>query len=84
MFALVIFLAINIVTLDAHSATGDLIESILKDPGNDDHRILLHAFTGYRHRFDQSPNFKELRWNLRNLKIQGLCELCDLGVPVVS
>ncbi|CAF1315960.1 unnamed protein product [Adineta ricciae] len=83
VFALVIFFAINILTLDARSVTQDLTESILKDPRNDDHRKLLHAFTGYRHRFEQSPNFKELRWNLRNLNIEGLCELCDLGVPVI-
>ncbi|CAF4257182.1 unnamed protein product, partial [Rotaria sp. Silwood2] len=67
----------------SRSISEDTIESILNDPLNDDHRKLLHAFTGYRHRFEQSANFKALRWALESQKTSGLCDLCDLGVPVV-
>jgi len=78
------FFAINILTIETRSIPEKTIESILNDPLSDDHRKLLHAFTGYRHRFEQSANFKALRWSLRNLKVDGLCDLCDLGAPAVS
>jgi len=77
-------LAINFLTIDSRSILENNIESIVNDPLNDNHRKVLHAFTGYRHRFEQSANFKALRWNLRNMQIAGLCDLCDLGVPLVS
>jgi hypothetical protein len=79
-FFLFFLLAINFLTIDSRSIFENNIESIV----NDNHRKLSHAFTGYRHRFEQSANFKALRWNLRNIQIAGLCELCDLGVPLVS
>jgi hypothetical protein len=58
--------------------------TILNDPLSDNHRKLLHAFTGYRHRFEQSPNFKALRWGLGNIQDSGVCDLCEIGAPVVS
>jgi hypothetical protein len=76
--------AIEVLTIETRSIPEDNIIAILNDPLSDDHRKLLHAFTGYRHRFEQSPNFKALRWSLGNLKDSGLCDLCDLGAPVVS
>ncbi len=79
-FCLFFLLATNLLTIDSRSILENTIESI----ENDNHRKLSHAFTGYRHRFEQSANFKALRWNLRNIQIAGLCELCDLGVPLVS
>jgi hypothetical protein len=81
VFVLFYLFAIYLLTIDTRSVPEDTIQSILNDPLNDTHRQLLHAFTGYRHRFEQSGNFKTLRWTL---KINGLCELCDLGVPLVS
>ena len=38
----------------------------------------------YRHRFEQSPNFRALRWSLGNLGDKSECELCELGAPLVS
>lgn len=84
IFALVYLLALFIQTAENRSINHDTIQSILDDPFDDTHRKLLHAFTGYRHRFEQSPAFKTLRWALPGVEIDGLCDLCDLGVPLVS
>jgi len=78
------FFAINILKIETRSIPEDTIKSILNDPFSDNHRKLLHAFTGYRHRFEHSDNFKALRWSLRNLQASGLCDLCDVGAPLVS
>ncbi|CAF0924132.1 unnamed protein product [Rotaria sp. Silwood1] len=82
-FVLLCFFALNVIIIESRSISEDTIKSILSDPLNDDHRKLLHAFTGYRHRFEQSSNFKALRWTLGNQKMSGLCDLCDLGVPLI-
>ena len=84
VFVLFCFFAINILTNESRTIPEFTIESVLNDPLTDDHRKLLHAFTGYRHRFEHSANFKAIRWNAKNLKIPGLCDLCQLGEPVVS
>jgi len=84
IFVLFCLFAINVLTIETNPIHENKIESILNDPFNDDHRKILHAFTGYRHRFEQSANFKALRWNVRNFKASGLCELCQLGEPLVS
>jgi hypothetical protein len=84
IFALVYLLVLLIETAESRSINHDTIQSILEDPFDDTHRKLLHAFTGYRHRFEQSPAFKTLRWALKDVEVTGLCELCDLGVPLVS
>jgi hypothetical protein len=76
--------AIEVLTVETRFIPEDNIITILNNPLSDDHRKLLHAFTGYRHRFEQSPNFKALRWSLGNLEDSGLCDLCDLGAPLVS
>ena len=58
--------------------------AILNDPFSDDHRKLLHAFSGYRHRFEQSAHFKTLRRTLGDLRAAGVCDLCEIGAPFVS
>lgn len=75
---------INAFTIEARFIPEDTISSILNDPLSDEHRKTLHAITGYRHRFEQSANFKALRWAFRDGKASGLCDLCDIGVPLVS
>ncbi|CAM2712972.1 unnamed protein product [Rotaria socialis] len=77
------FFAINVFTVQARSIPENSIKSILNDPLNDDHRKVLHAITGYRHRFEQSANFKALRWALRDEQTAGLCDLCDIGTPLI-
>ena len=84
VFVLLYFFTIYFIRIDARSIPEETIESILSDPLSDTHRKLLHAFTGYHHRFEQSASFKALRWTLNDQQITGLCELCDLGVPLVS
>jgi hypothetical protein len=84
LFVLFCFFAINVLTIETRSIPENTLESILNDPFSDDHLKLLHAFSGYRHRFEQSSNFKAVRWSLSNVQVQGLCELCDLGAPLVS
>ncbi|CAF0993021.1 unnamed protein product [Rotaria sordida] len=83
IFVLFCFFTINILIIESRSISDDTIETILSDPLNDNHRKLLHTFTSYRHRFEQSANFKALRWTLGSQKTSGLCDLCDLGVPVI-
>lgn len=84
LIVLLCFFGIHILTIETRSIPEDPIQSILNNPFSDDHRKLLHAFTGYRHRFEQSANFKAMRWSLENLEASGLCDLCDLGAPLVS
>jgi len=84
LFVLFYFFTINVLTIETRSIPESNIESFLNDPFSDDHRKLLHAFTGYRHRLEQSANFKALRWSLGNLQASGLCDLCDIGAPLVS
>ena len=76
--------AINVLTVETAVLPKENILTILDNPLSDNHRKLLHAFTGFRHRFEQSPNFRSLRWSLGNIKDSGVCELCEIGAPVVS
>jgi hypothetical protein len=78
------FLAINVLTIETRSVREDYIKPILNDPLSDNHRKLLHAYTGYRHRFEHSPNFEALRWSLKDLEAPELCEFCERGTPIVS
>ena len=76
---------IAFVFIELHSAFPiDPVETITNDRFDENHRKLTHAFTGYRHRFEKSTNFKKLRWHLNATRAAGLCELCDIGVPFVS
>jgi hypothetical protein len=84
VFVLLCFFAIYVLTIETSIISDNTITSVLNNPLTDDHRKILHAFTGYHHRFEQSANFKALRWNVRNLQIAGLCELCQIGDPFVS
>ena len=84
IFGLVYLLSLFIQTIETRSIQHETIQSILEDPFDDTHRKLIHAFTGYRHRFEQSPAFKTLRWALKDVEATGLCDLCDLGVPLVN
>ena len=85
VIVLLCILSFQIITIESRSIPKqDSVASILSDPFSDDHRKLLHAFTGYRHRFEQSSNFKTLRWTLGNLQASGVCDLCILGAPLVS
>jgi hypothetical protein len=70
-------------TIQARSIPDDDLRETFVAPSTDDQRRLAHAFTGYRHRFEQSPHFRTLRWSLENVQIAGLCELCELGAPLV-
>lgn len=85
VLVLLCILSLQILTTECRSIPKEnSVTSILNDPFSDDHRKLLHAFTGYRHRFEQSSNFKTLRWALGNLQADGVCDLCILGAPLVS
>ena len=63
--------------------TRSIHETILVEPFNDTNRQLLHAFTSYRHRFEQSPNFQALKWSFAYNKQSPVCDLCDIGAPFV-
>ena len=73
-FALVCWAAVLLSTSQARSVLDDESEQ----------RQLAHLFRGYRHRFEQSNNFKTLRWTAQSEQIAGLCDLCDIGVPFVT
>lgn len=84
IIGLLCLFTINVLRIESHSTPKDTITSILDDPFSDHHRKSLHALSGYRHRFEQSPNFKALRWSEGYKRPSDLCELCDIGVPLVS
>lgn len=44
---------------------------------------ILTQLTDYRHRFEHSTYFKQLRWTLKNRYNKAYCQFCDLVVPVV-
>ena len=58
-------------------------ESTLVDSFNETDRQLLHVFTGYRHRFQQSSNFKTLKWSLGYTRDSDVCDLCNIAAPFV-
>ena len=78
------FFAIHILIIETRFIPEDTRKSFLNDLSNDDQQKLHHAFSGYRHRFGQSPNFKALRWSLESLQVSGQCELCEVAIPLVS
>ena len=84
IFVLVYCSVVLISTNNARSIVQDEEPSITTELREDDHRKLAHLFRGYRHRFEQSNNFKSLRWAVQSEQISGLCDLCDIGVPLVT
>ena len=38
----------------------------------------------YRHQFEHSVDFQALRWSLKQLNKDDLCEFCDVAIPLVS
>ena len=83
LFVLLSVAAVHVPTLETRSIPNDHLQETFVAPSTDDQRRLAHALTGYRHRFEQSPNFRALRWTLATVQITGLCELCELGAPFV-
>lgn len=84
IFVLVYCSVVLLSTNNARSIIQDEEPSITTELREDDHRKLAHLFRGYRHRFEQSNNFKSLRWAFQAEQIAGLCDLCDIGVPLVT
>ena len=82
-FALLAIAAVLVPTIQTRSLPDFDFRETFVAPSTDDQRRLAHAFTGYRHRFEQSPHFRTVRWSLDNVQIAGLCELCELGAPLV-
>lgn len=37
----------------------------------------------YRHQFEHSVDFQALRWSLKQLNKDDLCEFCDVAIPLV-
>ncbi|CAF5156126.1 unnamed protein product, partial [Rotaria sp. Silwood1] len=75
-------LTIYVTRIDVRSVLQYSINQLVSE---DDQSSLIHnSVSSYRHRFEHSTNFQSLRWSLRKLKNDELCEFCDLMVPVVS
>ena len=53
-------------------------------PENDESSSLSESVSGYRHRLEHSTDLQAIRWSLRKLNADELCEFCDLIVTVVS
>lgn len=79
----IFLLALTIVTINGRSIADPSSDATLIDTDNNVDRMLTHAFTGYRYRFEKSNYFKQFSWALKNVKDDGLCDLCDIGVPFV-
>jgi hypothetical protein len=59
-----------------------IVEPETTHPNKHEQQILTQL-TDYRHRFEHSTYFKQLRWTLKNRYNKAYCQFCDLVVPVV-
>ncbi|CAF0859177.1 unnamed protein product [Adineta ricciae] len=70
--------------VSARSILQGSVEVLLNDaPENDESSSLSDSVSGYRHRLEHSTDIQAIRWSLRKLNADELCEFCDLIVPVI-
>ncbi|CAF0981469.1 unnamed protein product [Rotaria sordida] len=77
-------LTIYVTRIDVRSILQNSIDQLVSNSFDDDKLNLMHSsISSYRHRLEHSTKFQALRWSLRKLKNDELCEFCDLMVPVI-
>ena len=79
---LVFFTAFS--TINTRSVEQDPNVELLLNNRITENKQLWSTISNYRHRFEHSPNFKALRWAVREQLNPPYCPFCHLFVPVVS
>lgn len=78
-------LTIYIARIATRSVLQDSLDLLLDDSlQNDEENSVSTSVNSYRHLLEHSSNIQALRWSLRKLDKDELCEFCDIIVPVVS
>lgn len=81
VFYLLSTLAINI---SARAIGEDSVDVLVNDPSTDEEYAWMADASRYRHRLEHSADFQALRWSLRKLNKDDLCEFCDVAIPLVG
>lgn len=77
--------ALCITTAYSRSIQPDFVDLVLNDsPVHTEDDISPTDLAAYRHQFDHSMDIQALRWSLRKLQADELCEFCDIMVPLVG
>ena len=77
LFVALCLLTIYVITTDTRSVLQDNFSLLVSSSSQQDE-------SKFRHRVEHSMDLQALRWSLRKLGKDDLCEFCDLMVPLVG
>ncbi|CAF1215109.1 unnamed protein product [Adineta steineri] len=78
------FATIYITTIETRSILPDSTDLLLNNsPQDEEGKLIDNNVNSYRHRLEHSTDIQTLRWALRKLNADELCEFCDIMVPVI-
>ena len=73
-----------VINITARAIGEDSVDVMVNDPSTDEEYAWMADASRYRHRLEHSADFQALRWSLRKLNKDDLCEFCDVAIPLVG